>query len=64
MAIFEIGMSEFDATFVFMPLAEAQAYFNRDGDVSVIEVYRRRSRPDRRVPRDAIQAACRAPDHA
>ena len=32
-------MSEFDATFVFMPLAEAQAYFNRDGDVNVIEVF-------------------------
>ena len=32
-------MSEFDSTFVFMPLAEAQAYFNRDGDVTVIEVY-------------------------
>ncbi len=38
-AIFEIGMTEFDATFVFMPLAESQAYFNRDGDVSLIEVY-------------------------
>ena len=38
-AIFEIGMSEFDSTFVFMPLAEAQTYFNRDGDVNVIEVY-------------------------
>jgi lipoprotein-releasing system permease protein len=38
-AIFEIGMSEFDATFLYMPLAEAQAYFNREGDVSVIEVF-------------------------
>jgi lipoprotein-releasing system permease protein len=38
-AIFEIGMSEYDASFVFMPLAEAQAYFNRAGDVSAIEVY-------------------------
>ena len=28
-AVFEIGMSEYDAAFVFMPLAEAQAYFNR-----------------------------------
>ena len=32
-AIFEIGMSEFDSTFVYMPLAEAQTYFNRDDDV-------------------------------
>lgn len=38
-AIFEIGMSEFDASFVYMLLEEAQNYFNRDGDVSVIEVY-------------------------
>ena len=28
-AVFEIGMSEYDTIFVFMPLAEAQAYFNR-----------------------------------
>jgi lipoprotein-releasing system permease protein len=38
-AIFEIGMSEYDAAFVFMPLPEAQAYFNRTGDVTAIEVY-------------------------
>jgi lipoprotein-releasing system permease protein len=38
-AIFEIGMSEYDSVFVFMPLAEAQAYFNRANDVSAIEVY-------------------------
>ncbi len=30
-AVFEIGMSEYDSAFVFMPLAEAQAYFNRVG---------------------------------
>jgi lipoprotein-releasing system permease protein len=38
-AVFEIGMSEFDATFVFMPLAEGQAFFNREDDVTVIEVF-------------------------
>lgn len=38
-AVFEIGMSEYDSTFVFMPLAEAQAYFNRASDVTSIEVY-------------------------
>src|SRR3978361_1766184 len=38
-AVFEIGMSEYDSSFVFMPLAEAQAYFNRPNDVSSIEVY-------------------------
>ncbi|MBN9062400.1 MAG: lipoprotein-releasing ABC transporter permease subunit [Rhizobiales bacterium] len=38
-AVFEIGMSEYDAALVFMPLDEAQAYFNRDGDVNAIEIY-------------------------
>ena len=38
-AIFEIGMSEFDSTFVYMPLSEAQSYFNRQGDVQLIEVF-------------------------
>jgi lipoprotein-releasing system permease protein len=38
-AIFQIGMATFDSTFVFMPLAEAQAYFNLDGQANVIEVY-------------------------
>ena len=38
-AIFEIGMTEFDSTFVFMPLAESQAFFNKEGDVSMIEIY-------------------------
>ncbi|MBR1220027.1 lipoprotein-releasing ABC transporter permease subunit [Bradyrhizobium sp. U87765 SZCCT0131] len=38
-AVFEIGMSEYDATFVFMPLTEAQAYFNRNNDVTAIEIY-------------------------
>jgi lipoprotein-releasing system permease protein len=38
-AVFEIGMSEYDAAFVFMPLAEAQAYFNRAGDVTAVEIY-------------------------
>lgn len=38
-AIFEVGMTEYDSAFVFMPFAEAQAYFDRDGDASSIEVY-------------------------
>jgi len=44
-AVFEIGMSEYDTAFVFMPLPEAQAYFNRSGDVTAIEVYT--TAPDR-----------------
>lgn len=38
-AIFQIGMSSFDGSFVFMPLSEAQSYFNKSGIVSLIEVY-------------------------
>ncbi|MDQ0512349.1 lipoprotein-releasing ABC transporter permease subunit [Ancylobacter amanitiformis] len=38
-AVFEIGMSEYDSAFVFMPLTESQAYFNKNGDVTAIEVY-------------------------
>jgi len=38
-AIFQIGMSNFDNSFIFMPLSEAQAYFNQDGIANVIEVY-------------------------
>jgi lipoprotein-releasing system permease protein len=38
-AIFEVGMSEYDAVFVFLPLAEAQAYFNRGSSVSAVEVF-------------------------
>ena len=38
-AIFEIGMSEYDSTYVFMPLAEAQLYFNSPDAAQAIEVY-------------------------
>jgi len=38
-AVFEVGMSEYDAAFVFMPITEAQAFFNRAGDVTAIEIY-------------------------
>ena len=38
-AIFQIGMTTFDNTFIFMPLAEAQTFFNDEGQASVIEVY-------------------------
>jgi lipoprotein-releasing system permease protein len=38
-AIFEVGMSEYDSTFVFMPLAEAQLYFNSEGTVNIIELF-------------------------
>ena len=38
-AIFEIGMSEYDASIIYMPLAEAQLYFNQDDKVQSIEIF-------------------------
>ncbi len=38
-AIFKIGMSEFDAAYIYMPMAEAQLYFNSEERASLIEVY-------------------------
>ncbi|GGA80506.1 multidrug ABC transporter substrate-binding protein [Brucella endophytica] len=38
-AIFEIGMSEFDASIVIMPLNQAQLFFNQENKVQSIEVY-------------------------
>jgi lipoprotein-releasing system permease protein len=37
-AIFEIGMSEYDASILFMPLNEAQRYFSQPKKVTVLEV--------------------------
>jgi lipoprotein-releasing system permease protein len=37
--IFEIGMSEYDASIIFMPLEEAQLYFNAPGIVQSIELF-------------------------
>ncbi len=37
-AIFEIGMSEYDASILFMPLKEAQLYFSVPDSVTVLEV--------------------------
>ena len=37
-ATFDMGMFEYDATFVFMPLELAQVYFRKQGEVSAIEL--------------------------
>src|ERR1051325_10550003 len=59
-AVFEIGMSEYDSAFVFMPLKEAQAYFNRAGDVTALEVYT--GNPDRVDSfRKAVETAAARP---
>ncbi|MFU0503247.1 lipoprotein-releasing ABC transporter permease subunit [Pseudaminobacter sp. NGMCC 1.201702] len=38
-AIFEVGMSEYDSSIVFMPLAEAQLYFNLENRAQTIEIF-------------------------
>lgn len=38
-AIFEMGMSEYDASIIFMPFEEAQLYFNSEGTAQLIEVF-------------------------
>jgi lipoprotein-releasing system permease protein len=37
-AIFSIGMSEYDQSFLYMPLDQAQLFFGREGAVDVIEI--------------------------
>jgi lipoprotein-releasing system permease protein len=38
-AIFEVGMSEYDSSIVFMPLREAQLYFNMEDQAQTIEIF-------------------------
>ncbi len=53
---FSVGMTEYDQTFIFMPLDEAQAYFNMGDNVSGIEVML--DNPDHaNVMADPIQTA-------
>ena len=37
-AVFELGMSEYDKTIIFMPLAEAQKFFSRGAVADVLEI--------------------------
>ncbi|RFB80949.1 lipoprotein-releasing ABC transporter permease subunit [Methylovirgula sp. 4M-Z18] len=38
-AIFEIGMQDLDGLIVYVPLAQAQAFFNKDNDITLIEAF-------------------------
>ncbi|MFQ3361021.1 MAG: lipoprotein-releasing ABC transporter permease subunit [Alphaproteobacteria bacterium] len=38
-ALFEIGMSEYDGNIIYMPMFEAQRYFNKKDAVSGIEIF-------------------------
>lgn len=39
LATFDIGMSEFDNSLVFMPIAAAQEFFNKENAITAIEIY-------------------------
>ena len=38
-AVFQVGMSEYDASIIFMALPEAQLYFNSEGAAQSIEIF-------------------------
>lgn len=38
-AVFQVGMSEYDASIIFMALPEAQLYFNSEGRAQTIEIF-------------------------
>lgn len=38
-AIYEIGMYEYDSSIIFMPLKEAQLFFNQEGKVQSLEIF-------------------------
>ncbi|MBB3951140.1 lipoprotein-releasing ABC transporter permease subunit [Aureimonas jatrophae] len=38
-AIYEIGLSEYDAAYVYMPLVEAQLFFNAENQAQSIEIF-------------------------
>ncbi|MEM1048878.1 MAG: lipoprotein-releasing ABC transporter permease subunit [Pseudomonadota bacterium] len=38
-AVFQVGMFQYDGTVVFMPLGEAQLFFNKENDVTAIDVF-------------------------
>ncbi len=42
--VFGVGRFDIDRTRIYMPFAEAQSFFNREGAADEIEVVRRRSR--------------------
>ena len=60
-AIFEVGMQEYDAAFVFMPLQAAQIFFQRRGLVSQIEVHLRDPDTAAAVAREIRQALAGRP---
>ncbi len=58
-AVFLIGMSEFDTAFVYMPLKEAQIYFDKDDEVSTIELTIENPEQSDRIAQLAVDVAGR-----
>ncbi|MEO8812479.1 MAG: lipoprotein-releasing ABC transporter permease subunit [Caulobacteraceae bacterium] len=58
-ALFSVGMSEYDQTFIYMPLAQAQLFFGRDEAVDFIEV--KLADPDKAPALRAALAAAAGP---
>jgi lipoprotein-releasing system permease protein len=58
-ALFSVGMSEYDQTYIYMPLAQAQLLFGRDAAVDFIEV--RLDDPDKAPGLKAALAAAAGP---
>lgn len=38
-AIFQVGQSQYDKSVIFMPLPEAQRFFNKNGEVDYLEIF-------------------------
>src|SRR3546814_13676714 len=55
-AIFEVGMSEYDSSLIFMPLKDAQIFFQVEGAVSKIEVFTKDADQVRSMRPEILQA--------
>ena len=49
-AVFEVGMYEYDNSFVYIPLADAQAYFQLPDRVNAVEIMVAGPRAHRQLP--------------
>lgn len=56
---FSVGMSDYDQTFIYMPLAQAQLFFGRDASVDFVEI--KLADPDRAIRMKPDVAAIAGP---
>jgi len=56
---FSVGMSEYDQTFIYMPLPQAQLFFGRDGGIDFIEM--KLADPDKAVDIKPVVAQAAGP---